>query len=355
MYGFDRIIILQYILNKRTTMKRLSAIALSTLVAFGITACSSHKAETEAPAKAAEKVEAAFDQNSQDIRVITVANPEGKITGATIEDAFVANGFIVDGNNDMNKPFSLRFGKLWYKTYRLAVVHHSDYTAKLAKDYPSIGLLTPLSMSIWSSNDNQDISISSLTLRGMSRITQIPMDNADLIAYADAMDKALKAALPGGEYEERTYNKVADMNMQLATLFTADFDTDEETTAADAKDSFEEEFEAEMEPVGFLFPSFIDLNGELQERGVDTYDYYDTYSVCKFDVIYPVSETHPEVGAFAPCTFFIYKKAGETTTHMGYPSVDNWITATDIEDETSMKPLVEAQELFSNIVKEITE
>ena len=338
-------------------MKRLSAIALSTLVAFSITACSSHKAETEAeaPAKAPEKVEAVVE--TQDIRVITVANPDGKITGATVEDAFTANGFIVDGNNDMNKPFGLRFGKdkLWYTTYRLAVVHHSEYTAKLAKDYPSIGLLTPLSMSIWSSNDNKDISISALTLRGMSRITQIPMDNADLIAYADAMDKALKAAVPGGKYEDRTYSKVADMKMQLATLFTAEFDTDEETTAADAKDSFEEEFEAEMEPVGFLFPSFIDLNGELEERGVTTYDYYDTYSVCKFDVIHPVSKDHPEVGAFAPCTFFIYKKKDEAETHMGYPSVDNWITATDIEDEASMKPLVEAQELFSNIVKEITE
>jgi len=330
----------------------LSTIALSTLVAFGISACSSHEAEvaeTQAPAKAA------FDQNSQDIRVITVANPDGKITGATIEEAFNKAGFIVDGNNDMNNPFSKRFPKVWYKTYRLAIAHHSDYVAKLAEKYPSVGLITPLSMSIWSSNDNKDISVSSLTLRGMSRITQIPMDNPDLIAYANAMDAALKAAVPGGKYEERTYSKVADMKMSLATTFEATFDTDEETTVVDAKDSFEEEFEAEMEPVGFLFPSFIDLNGELEEHGVTAFDYYDTYSVCKFDVIYPVSETHPEVGAFAPCTFYIYKKKGEEVTHMGFPSVDNWMTATDIEDEKSMKPLIQAQEMFSNIVKEITE
>ena len=328
-------------------MKILSSIALSALVAFSITACSSSEASAAEPKQAA--------QNTQDIRVLTVANPDGKITGATIEDAFTKAGFIVDGNNDMNKPFSLRFKKTWYKTYRLAIVHHQDLTAKLAKDYPSIGLLTPLSMSIWSSNNNKDISISSLTLRGMSRITQIPMSNPDLIAYAEAMDKALKASLPGGTYDNRTYSKVADMKMQLATTFQTTLDTDEETTASDAKDSFEEEFEAEMEPVGFLFPSFIDLNGELEERGITTYDYYDTYSVCKFDVIYPVSETHPEVGAFAPCTFYIYKKKGEEATQMGFPSVDNWMTATDIEDEKSMKPLVEAQKMFTDIVNEITE
>ncbi len=333
-------------------MKRLSAIVLTTFIAFSITACSSHKAEAEAPAKA-EPVKAAVE--TQDIRVMTVANPDGKITGTTIEDAFTANGFVVDGNNDMNKPFSLRFGKTWYKTYRLAIVHHQDITARLAKDYPSIGLITPLSMSIWSSNDNKDISLSSLTLRGMSRITQIPMTNPDLIAYADAMDKAIKAAIPGGKYEDRNYNKVADMNMQLSTLFTAEFDTDEASTAVDAKENFEEKLEAELKPVGFLFPSVIDLNSELEERGVTTYDYYDAYSVYKYAAIFPVSKTHPEVGAFTPTTFFVYKKKGEATTHMGFPSVENWLTATDIEDEKSIKPLVEAQELFSNIVKVITE
>jgi hypothetical protein len=89
--------------KKRNTMKRLSAIALSAFVAFGMTACSSHKVETEAPAKAEPVKEVAVD--TQDIRVMTVSNPDGKITGATIEAAFTANGFVVDGNNDMNKPF----------------------------------------------------------------------------------------------------------------------------------------------------------------------------------------------------------------------------------------------------------
>jgi len=334
-------------------MNRLSIITLSTLVAFGITACTSHKAK--APIKV-EPVEKKVVVETQDIRIITVANPDGKITGATIEDAFISKGFMVDGNNDMNKPFGLRYGKdkVWYTTYHLASVHHQELTARLAKDYPSIGLITPLSMSIWSSNNNKDISISSLTLRGMSRITQIPMNNTDLIAYADAMNSALKSALPGGKYEDRTYSKVADMKMQLVTLFTTEFDTNEEITAVDAKENFEKEFEAEMRPVGFLFPSFLDLATELEERGVTTYDYYDTYSVYKYDVIHPISKTHPEVGAFAPYTFFVYKKKGETTTHMGFSSADNWIAATDTEDKKSMKPLLEAQELFSNIVLEIT-
>ena len=331
-------------------MKRLSAIALSALVAFSITACTSKPDEAAStPAKSVTI------QDTQDIRVFTTANPGSKITGATIEKAFENVGFSIDGNNDMNKPFSKRFKSTWYTTYRLATVHQADLTAKLAKNYPSIGLLTPLSMSIWSSNENKDMSISSLTLRGMSRITQIPMDNPDLVALAAEMDKALKLALPGGHYEARKYSKVADMKLSLATTFETEFEVEDDATIEDAKDSFEEEFEGEMEPVGFLFPGFIGLNDELLERGVDAYTFYDTYSVCKLEVIHPISKVHPEVGAFAPCTFYLYQKKGEKTVHMGFPSVDNWITSTDIEDEFSLKPLIEAQELFQNTLKEIIE
>ena len=293
---------------------------------------------------------------NQDIRIYTAPNADKAITTATIEAAFAATGFSIDGNNNMNKPFSKRFGKTWYQTYHLFTVHNADIVAKLIAKYPSIGLLTPLSMSIWSSNENKSMSISALTLRGISRMTQIPMDNPDIIALADLLDKALKAALPGGHYEKFAYKKVAALNKPLQTYFHTEFDADEEDGTFDgAKDDFQAEFEGEMEPIGFLFPGFIGVNDEIQERGVDIYDFYDTYSVCKLNVIHPISKNHPEVGAFAPCTFYMYKLKTEKKVHMAFPSVDNWITATDLEDDYSLKPLIEAQKLFEDTVNSIIE
>lgn len=294
-------------------------------------------------------------QDTQDIRIFTVDNSTGKITPATIEKAYEETGFSIDGNNNMNKPFSARFGGTHYKTYHLFTVHNADIVAKLIKKYPSIGLLTPLSMSIWSDDNKKMINISSLTLRGMSRITQIPMDNKALIEYADLLEEALYKALPNGHFQKLNYAKVADTKMALATTFKTEFEIDEDSLIDDAKDDFQAEFEGEMEPIGFLFPGFIDVNDEVSERGVDIYDFYDTYSVCKLDVIYPISKSHPEVGAFAPCTFYMYKKKGEPTVHMGFPSVENWITSTDIEDEASLKPLLEAQQLFVDTVNSIIE
>jgi uncharacterized protein (DUF302 family) len=328
-------------------MMKLSAIFLGFFLALGLTACSAAKPDMSAVKKTGT-------ENNQDIRIFTVENSDGKITGATVEKAFEETGFAIDGNNDMNKPFLARFGGTYYPVYRLATVHDPDLTAKLVKVNPQIGLLTPLSMSIWQDKEG-NMNISSLSLRGMARMTQIPMDNPDLVALADKMEKALRAALPGGHFKMLAYQKIADASKPLAVSFETEFNVAEDATVDDAKEDFEAEFEGEMEPIGFLFPGFISVNDELQERGNDSFDFFDTYSVCKLDVIYPVSKTHPEVGAFAPCTFYLYKKKGDRKVHMGFPSVQNWITSTDIKDKPSLDPLIEAENLFIDVVNSVTE
>lgn len=329
-------------------MKKIYTLLVSALVALTMTACS------------ATSTTVAGINDGQDIRIFTVANPDGKITAASIEKAFEEVGFSIDGNNNMNSPFKPRFGKTFYQTYHLFTTHSPKHTLALVKKYPSIGLLSPLSMSLYSNRDDDNVkvmNISSLTLRGMSRITGIPMTDPDLISYAKFLEEGLRKALPGGHFKELSYQKVADMSMTLSTTFEAEFEGDDEDARLEAKDDFEAEFEGELEPIGFLFPGFIDLKSEFSDAGYDEFEIYDTYSICKLDVIYPIHQEHPEVGAFAPCTFHIYKKRNESKVYMGFPSVDNWITATDldIKDEKTFGTLIEAQQLLSDKINEIIE
>jgi len=296
----------------------------------------------------------AADGGRQDIRIFTADNSQGRITPTSIEKAFEKAGFLIDGNNDMNKPFAARFGSTYYPVYRLATFHNPDLTAKLVTVNPLMGLLTPLSMSLWQ-DAKGNFFISTLSLRGLSRMTNIPAENRDLITLSERIEKALKLALPGGHFMALRYQKVADTAKPLSVTFETQFEVAEDGTVDGAKDDFEAEFEAEMEPVGFLFPGFIGVNDELQERGIEDFEFFDTYSVCKLDVIYPIHKAHPEVGAFAPCTFFLFKRKGDPKVHMGFPSVQNWITSTDIDDKTSLEPLINAENLFIKIVNGITE
>jgi len=290
----------------------------------------------------------------QDIRIFSVKNDSGSITGESIEKAFETAGFLIDGNNDMNKPFRTRFGATYFPVYRLATVHDPELSARLIDANPLMGLLTPLSMSIWQDKQG-NMNISTLSLRGLSRMAQIPMNNPDLIALAEKMEKALRAALPGGHYRALAFQKIADTSKPLSVTFQTTFEIPKEGSILDAKDDFEAEFEGEMEPIGFLFPGFIDVNEELQEHGNNRFAFFDTYSVCKLDVIFPIHKIHPEVGAFAPCTFFLYKQKNGSTVHMGFPSVQNWIASTDIADKASLEPLINAEKLFIDTVYNITD
>ena len=289
--------------------------------------------------------------NQNSIQIWSAENTNGQITPKSIEKAFNETGLDVLANNDMNKPFKLRFHKTHYNVYNLAIFLNNDLTLKLLKKYPQFGVLTPLTMSIWS--DDGKIKISTLSLTGMSRTTGIPHKDKDLRAYAALIQKALKKAIPSGRFEKLHYK---DKNPKKSFLvsFTLPVAYEEGQSPEDFEENFENEFTGELEALGFLFPNYLNLKEDLfEDAGYDLFDFFNTLSICKFDVIYPVSRLHPEVGAYAPCTFYIYKKRDENTMHVGFLGVENWISTTKIEDESSIRPLLKAQETIKKVIEEI--
>jgi uncharacterized protein (DUF302 family) len=288
-------------------------------------------------------------------QIFSADNSNGKITAKSIEKAFNASGMVVDVNNNMNSIFEKRYKKIHHKSYNLAIFRNNKSIIKLIKKYPSIGLITPLSMSIYSDDAKDTINISTLSLRGMARITKIPVTNPDLIEYARLLDVALHKALPNGSY--LTLNKSAkSTDKQLTTEFTAEFELEDDMTYIDAKEGFEEEFESEIGSVGFLIPKSYKLQADLlKENGDDDYDFYDTYSIIRFNVIFPVSKNHPDAGSYAPFSLAIYKKKGDNTIHIIFPSIDNWIDDLGITDKETIKEVKKTQNMIVEILEELTE
>ena len=261
---------------------------------------------------------------AQNLQIFSVDNANGAINAITIEKAFNASGVVVDVNNDMNSIFSKRYGKVHHKNYNLAIFTNPTLVSKLMTKYPSIGLITPLSMSIYEDAAQNTINISTLSLAGMARVTKIPATDADLVAYAKAVDMALHKALPNGAYLTVKHSTKVPEN--LITAFELELEVEEGDSIVDAKDSFKEEFEGELGPVGFLIPKSYALKHE-------GYDFFDTYSIIRFNAIYPVSKDHPDAGAYAPFSLVMYKKKGEETVHIGFPSISNWNSDLDITDK----------------------
>jgi len=282
--------------------------------------------------------------SEQNLRIFSVDNKSGKITAKTVQKAFATVGVIVDVNNDMNSIFSKRYGKIHHKKYNLAIFTNDKLVKKLMNKYPSIGMITPLTMSIFV-DKNDNINVTTLSLAGMSRITKIPANNPDLVAYASLVDKALHKALPNGKYLKVNHDAKAKFSV---TEFTMELELEDGDTYVDAKESFEEEFESEISPVGFLVPKKYVFNHEA-------YDFFDTYSIIRFNAIYPVQANHPDAGAYAPFSVVIYKKKGDDNMYIAYPSIDNWIGDLDIKDTATLKAVRETQGMMTGILEELTE
>ncbi len=253
----------------------------------------------------------------------------------------------------MNKAYEAKFKTHEHDAYNLMTLHKKDAVSKLAKKYPSIALFTPLSMSIFTRKGDKMVSVSSMSADGIAKVTGIPADNTDLIAYMKEVSDVLVKAMPNGKFEEVNY-KIEKPEGELIKRFTMEMDVKPDELE-DELESVQEELEAGLETAGFVIAGFNKLGDDYAKAGNETYDFFDAYSICKVAVIFEVSKTHPEAGAFAPCTFSMYKKKGEKTVHFAYPSVYNWISSIDVVDKASKDVLLTAQKAMNSAVNEVTE
>jgi len=291
--------------------------------------------------------------NAQDIQIYTADTSSGKITPKSIEKAFKDAGFYITMHNDMNLAFKGKFDKTNHKIYHLMAIHKDDLAFKLIKHNPDAALITPLSMSIYSKKGSNEISISSISLDGMAKVTGISKTNKDLVELSNLVKSTLKKALPNGHFEKLSY-KILKPEGELTSRFEGEMDV-EPKEIEEELEAMQEELEGSLETGGFVIAGFNSFGEALKKSGNDKYDFFDTYSICKISVIFEVSKTHPEAGALAPCTFYMYKEKGSITMKMAFPSVYNWISSLDIKDAPSKKVLKAAQKVFSDVVKETIE
>jgi uncharacterized protein (DUF302 family) len=290
---------------------------------------------------------------AQDVQIYTTDNSSGKITAATIEKAFKDAGFYITTNNDMNLAFKSKFDKTNHKIYHLMVLHNEDLGLKLINLTPDAALITPLSMSIYANKDSNNISIASISLDGMVKVTGIKKTNKTLIKLNELVKSTLKKALPNGHFEKLSY-KILKPEAKLTSRFEGEMDAQPKDIEEELE-SLQEELEGSLETGGFVIAGFNSYGEALKKSGNHKYDFFDAYSICKISVIYEVSKTHPEAGAFAPCTFYMYKEKGSTTMKMAFPSIYNWISSLDIKDKPSKEVLIKAQKIFATTVKETIE
>jgi uncharacterized protein (DUF302 family) len=329
-------------------MRLLNSVLLSSLLITGVIAkdTNSTKEIKKEPVK-----EEVVTKTTADIEVLTSDNADGKITTKSIEEAFKKAGFVISANRDMNKPFTIQFKESGFDVYNLFTFYKKDVVLALAKKYQNIGLFAPMSMSIYTKKGEKNISVSSLTAGAMQKIMKIPADEKILTDLRALVVKTLKTAMPNAKVEKLDY-KTIKAKGELVSTFTMEMD---EKDWDEELEDIKMGFEGELAPNGFVIAGHSNLGDDFEEADYEGFDFYEVYSVCKLPVIYTIAKTHPEAGAFAPCSLYMEKKKGQNDMNIAFPSVYNWMSSMSIDDKKDLEVLEDAQKRMNKILSGLVE
>lgn len=284
-----------------------------------------------------------------DLHIFNIPNKDSKVNASMIEKALQANGFYISANMEMTGPFIKQFEHSDYKVFNLLTFFHKKHTASLIKSYPNTGVFIPMSLGIYQRKGESQLHISVLSARGMKKISNSSAPEFILIEKQLLM--SLKKVLPKGTKHIESGDVLPNHGLLLSNYVKI---TDEKNWKND-KENLKMMMEQGLTPAGFLFSKITDYHSMLIDDSEETpFSFYDTYSICKLQILYSVVKTHPEASAFAPCTLIMYKKKNEEKIVIGFPRVGNWINSNRASDIEVKKVMSNAQKdfeaAFSNVV-----
>ncbi len=286
---------------------------------------------------------------NSDILLYKVENKDLKISTQTLADGLTAHGYVVAKNQDMNRPYKIQFGTTTFQSYNLMSVYYPETSVQLVPKYAHSGIFTPFSIAVYQRQGDDFLYIALLTAKAQENIIK---KHDPLFSDLEALNKKTIASILPSAVE----TSLGYMNVKTdKTLYTKySFAVDDED-AVEAMDELMMMMLNGMKPSGFVVANYIDFNAVLKEEKKDDFIFYDSYSLCKLKIIYELSKTKPEAGAFAPCTMVIYHRKGSNKTEIVSLNIDNLTSTLAIDDKELLQVLEKAQADMQNIIEESVE
>jgi len=265
------------------------------------------------------------------------------VTPQQIEEAFEKGGYSIQQNRDMNGPYLKQFGQSDFAIYNLLTLYHPKIAMELVLEEPRSGIFAPFSVVIYRKKGDGHLFAGVLSARGMEKILGM---ESPLLDRLEQSNRSILQGL-GGQLVPLSY-KPKPTTKPLLTSYRFPVDPKE---ALDIKEEVEMVIEDGLGPIGFVMANFNDFNYDLKEAGIDSFLFYDTYSLCKLKVIYTLSKIRPEAGVFAPCTLAIYQQKGKGEMEILFPNVENWISTLALEDPEAIATLRKAQRDMEEVLR----
>ena len=249
----------------------------------------------------------------------------------------------------MNGPYVKQFKTTTFDSYNLMSIYHKETSVVLIPKYAHSGIFTPFSIATYQRKGEDDFYIALLSAKAQENILNVKdvlfekLEKNTKAMIAKILPTAVETSLP--------YDSVKT-DEALYTKYSFEV---EDADAMEAREDLMMMMESGMKPTGFVVANYIDFNKVLKEAKNEDYMFYDAYSLCKLKIIYEMSKTKPEAGAFAPCTMVIYHKKGSNKTEIVTLSIANLTSTLAIKDKALLKILKKAQSTMAEIIEDSAE
>ena len=285
----------------------------------------------------------------EDILLYKIENSENLISADTIASSLSKSGYIVAKNQDMNMPYKIQFQKSSFKSYNLMSIYNPDIAKESVLKYAESGLFVPFSIAVYQRENENYLYIALLNSTTIEKILNV-ID--PLFTKLEILNrKTIKKILPTAVEVKLNYKPIKT-DEKLYTKYS--FEVDDED-ALEAYEDFKMLLTEGMKPSGFVVANYIDFNKDLKEDKHDDYLFYDSYSLCKLKIIYELSKTKPEAGAFAPCTMVVYHKKGSNQTELVSLNINNLTSTLALKDKNLLQMLKKAQQDMTEIIEDSSE
>ena len=232
-------------------------------------------------------------------------------------------------------------------------ISNEEWMRELLMKEPKLGSFAPLNYLIYKKKSENKTFVGTLTPQAMLDIAGIK--DADVrkvfTENIDALSEATDEGM-GGKVEFVEIEK-----LPAKTLIEWEIPFERGEDVLDAKFDFMEKFEKAFEAEEYIIAGKRDFaeywaDEELEN---DKYDAYWVYSLCHFTFSYTVFNVwqHPELGASAPCSMYMYLEKESNTLKVGMPSVDNWAAFGKITDPKRLQFIKDMDLKIKKIMKSL--
>jgi len=218
---------------------------------------------------------------------------------------------------------------------------------------PKLGGFAPLNYLIYKKISEKKTYVGTLTPQVMLDI--VGAKDVEVRKEFTAMIDALSEATDEGMGGKVEYIEIDKLNDKTMLEFEMPFDRGDDIL--DAKFDFMDKFEAAFEAQDYIIAGKRDFHEYWMDNDLeqDKFDAYWVYSLCHFTFSYTVFNVwqHPELGASAPCSMYMYLEKDSNTLKIGMPSVNNWITLGKIKDPKKLEFIKAMDEKIKEIMKSL--